>query len=93
MTVSDLDRLHSQLSRFEDMFPGYRMEIVEGNIMMSPVKPHHAKTIWSDPISPSSGAARHLLADGEKKSCPGFGARGPGSPEASITIDAHEKTF
>ncbi|EKX63994.1 Uma2 family endonuclease [Streptomyces ipomoeae] len=45
MTVSDLDRLHSQLSRFEDMFPGYRMEIVEGNIMMSPVKPHHAKTI------------------------------------------------
>ncbi|MFF4586601.1 Uma2 family endonuclease [Streptomyces sp. NPDC000345] len=51
MTVSDLDRLHSQLSRFEDMFPGYRMEIVEGNIMMSPVKPHHAKTIrlvWND---------------------------------------------
>jgi Uma2 family endonuclease len=45
VTVSDLDRLHSQLSRFEDMFPGYRMEIVEGNIMMSPVKPHHAETI------------------------------------------------
>lgn len=45
MTVSDLDRLHSQLSRFEDMFPGYRMEIVEGNIMTSPVKPHHAQTI------------------------------------------------
>ncbi|WP_225835322.1 Uma2 family endonuclease [Streptomyces sp. NK08204] len=44
MTVSD-DRLHSQLSRFEDMFPGYRMEIVEGNIMISPVKPHHAQTI------------------------------------------------
>ncbi|MFI2436845.1 Uma2 family endonuclease [Streptomyces sp. NPDC018693] len=45
MTVSDIDRLHSQLSRFEDMFPGYRVEIVEGNIMMSPVKPHHAQTI------------------------------------------------
>ncbi|MGI5456911.1 Uma2 family endonuclease [Streptomyces sp. CA-249302] len=45
MTISDVDRLHSQLSRFEDMFPGYRMEIVEGNIMMSPVKPHHAQTI------------------------------------------------
>ncbi|KUL28331.1 Uma2 family endonuclease [Streptomyces regalis] len=51
MTVSDLDRLHSQLSRFEDMFPGYHMEIVEGNIMTSPVKPHHAKTIrlvWNE---------------------------------------------
>ncbi|WP_089099849.1 Uma2 family endonuclease [Streptomyces hyaluromycini] len=45
MTVSDLDRLHSQLSRFEDMFPGYHMEIVEGNIVMSPVKPHHAETL------------------------------------------------
>lgn len=45
MTVSDIDRLHSQLSRFEDMFPGYRVEIVEGSIMTSPVKPHHAETI------------------------------------------------
>ncbi|WP_394433229.1 Uma2 family endonuclease [Streptomyces sp. SGAir0957] len=45
MTIADSDRLHSQLSRFEDMFPGYRMEIVEGNIMMGPVKPHHGKTI------------------------------------------------
>ncbi|MFD7134123.1 Uma2 family endonuclease [Streptomyces sp. NPDC059894] len=45
MTVSDLDRLHSQLSRFEDMFPGYHMEIAEGNVVMSPVKPHHAETL------------------------------------------------
>lgn len=45
MTVSESERLHSQLSRFEDMFPGYRMEIVEGNIVMSPLKPHHARTI------------------------------------------------
>ncbi|GAA1586174.1 Uma2 family endonuclease [Streptomyces globosus] len=45
MTVSESDRLHSQLSRFEDMFPGYRMEIVEGAIVMSPLKPHHARTI------------------------------------------------
>jgi Uma2 family endonuclease len=46
VTVSESDRLHSQLSRFEDMFPGYRTEIVEGNIVMSPVKPHHNETIW-----------------------------------------------
>ncbi|MFE2165084.1 Uma2 family endonuclease [Streptomyces sp. NPDC059447] len=46
VTVSESDRLHSQLSRFEDMFPGYRMEIVEGAIMMSPVKPHHNETIF-----------------------------------------------
>ncbi|MFD7922921.1 Uma2 family endonuclease [Streptomyces sp. NPDC059740] len=45
MTVSELDRLHSQLSRLEGMFPGYRLEIVEGSIMMSPVRPHHAATI------------------------------------------------
>ncbi|WP_308344305.1 Uma2 family endonuclease [Streptomyces sp. ISL-94] len=47
MTVSESDRLHSQLSRFEDMFPGYRMEIVEGAIVMSPLKPHHNATIWA----------------------------------------------
>ncbi|MFE7774408.1 Uma2 family endonuclease [Streptomyces sp. NPDC057445] len=46
MTISESDRLHSQLSRFEDMFPGYRTEIVEGAIVMSPVKPHHNETIW-----------------------------------------------
>ncbi len=45
MTVSEIDRLHSQLSRLEGMFPGYRSEIVEGALMMSPVKPHHAQTI------------------------------------------------
>jgi Uma2 family endonuclease len=45
VTVAGTDRLHSQLSRFEDMFPGYRMEIVEGSIMVNPVTPHHAETI------------------------------------------------
>ncbi|WP_323139562.1 hypothetical protein [Streptomyces sp. NBC_01443] len=44
VTVSDSDRLHSQLSRFEDMFPGYRMEIVEGAIVVSPLKPHLVET-------------------------------------------------
>ncbi|MFJ8012719.1 Uma2 family endonuclease [Streptomyces sp. NPDC096339] len=46
VSVSESDRLHSQLSRFEDMFPGYRMEIVEGAIVMSPLEPHHNETIW-----------------------------------------------
>lgn len=45
MTISEIDRLHSRLSRLEDMFPGYRTEIVEGAVMMSPVKPFHASTI------------------------------------------------
>ncbi|MEV6942286.1 Uma2 family endonuclease [Streptomyces sp. NPDC051172] len=45
MTVSDSDRLHSQLARYEDMFRGYRMEIVEGNIVMSPLRPFHNETI------------------------------------------------
>ncbi|WP_245226237.1 Uma2 family endonuclease [Streptomyces smyrnaeus] len=43
---SETDRLHSQLSRLEDRFPGYRTEIVGGNIMMSPVRPFHGETIF-----------------------------------------------
>ncbi len=45
MTISEIDRLHSQLSRFEDQFPGYRTEIVEGNIVLSPLTPRHGETI------------------------------------------------
>ncbi|MDT0392208.1 Uma2 family endonuclease [Streptomyces sp. NPDC093516] len=45
MTVSDIDRLHSQLSKLEDLFPGYLTEIVEGSIVMNPVRPFHGKTI------------------------------------------------
>jgi Uma2 family endonuclease len=45
VTVSGIDRLHSQLSRLEDMFPGYLTEIVEGSIVMNPVRPFHGKTI------------------------------------------------
>jgi Uma2 family endonuclease len=45
VTISDSDRLHSQLARYEDMFRGYRMEIVEGNIVMSPLRPFHNETI------------------------------------------------
>ncbi|MCS0602851.1 Uma2 family endonuclease [Streptomyces sp. LP11] len=45
MTVSGIDRLHSQLSKLEDMFPGYVTEIVEGSIVMSPLRPFHNETI------------------------------------------------
>lgn len=45
MTVSGIDRLHSQLSKLEDLFPGYLTEIVEGSIVMNPVRPFHGKTI------------------------------------------------
>lgn len=45
VTISETDRLHSQLSRLEGMFPGYKTEIVEGNIVMSPVRPFHGRTI------------------------------------------------
>jgi Uma2 family endonuclease len=46
VTISETDRLHSQLIRLEDQFPGYRTEIVGGNIMMSPVRPFHGETIF-----------------------------------------------
>ncbi|MYW68127.1 Uma2 family endonuclease [Streptomyces sp. SID8379] len=51
MTTTDIDRLHSQLSKLEDMFPGYVSEIVEGSIVMNPVRPFHGKTItrlWTE---------------------------------------------
>ncbi|MFE4260464.1 Uma2 family endonuclease [Streptomyces sp. NPDC056883] len=78
VTVSESDRLHSQLSRFEDMFPGYRMEIVEGNIVMSPLKPHHARTIrllWNtleDQIPPEWGFISDVAVpfDGDNEFCP-----------------------
>jgi Uma2 family endonuclease len=45
VTATEVERLHAQLARYEDAFPGYRMEIVEATIMMSPVRPHRGKTI------------------------------------------------
>ncbi|MEV8595024.1 Uma2 family endonuclease [Streptomyces sp. NPDC052012] len=51
MTVSGIDRLRSQLSKLEDLFPGYVTEIVEGSIVMNPVRPFHGRSIarlWED---------------------------------------------
>ncbi|MFE9934798.1 Uma2 family endonuclease [Streptomyces hirsutus] len=65
MTVSDLDRLHSQLSRLEDLFPGYHTEIVEGSIMLNPVRPFHGKTItrlWTE-LEPQLPSAWALVTD------------------------------
>ncbi|MEW1546767.1 Uma2 family endonuclease [Streptomyces tsukubensis] len=45
MTTSEDGRLRSQLSRMEGMFPGYRTEIVEGNILLTPLRPFHHETI------------------------------------------------
>ncbi|MFG2341749.1 Uma2 family endonuclease [Streptomyces yangpuensis] len=78
VTVSESDRLHSQLSRFEDMFPGYRTEIVEGAIVMSPLKPHHGRTIrllWNDleaQLGPEWGFLSDVAIpfDGENEFCP-----------------------
>ncbi|MEV0847594.1 Uma2 family endonuclease [Streptomyces sp. NPDC049954] len=78
MSLTEAERLHSQLTRFEDMFPGYRTEIVEGSIVMSPVRPHHGKTIklvWealeaqlSDDWDFTTDVA--FLFDGETEFCP-----------------------
>ncbi|MEU3189841.1 Uma2 family endonuclease [Streptomyces sp. NPDC006992] len=45
MPISETDRLHSQLSRLEDQFPGFRSEIVGGAIVLRPVRPFHGETI------------------------------------------------
>jgi len=59
VTVSGIDRLHSQLSKLEDMFPGYLTEIVEGSIVMNPVRPFHGKTI----LRVSAGLEGQLSAE------------------------------
>lgn len=51
ISEAETERPHSRLTRYEGMFPGYRTEIVEGAIMTSPVRPHHARTIrlvWNE---------------------------------------------
>ncbi|MFD7706426.1 Uma2 family endonuclease [Streptomyces sp. NPDC059786] len=61
MTIPDNDRPHSRLARYEDMFRGHRTEIVEGDLVMCPLKPFHAKSIqriWTqleDQLSPAWG--------------------------------------
>ncbi|MFI9342639.1 Uma2 family endonuclease [Streptomyces sp. NPDC052773] len=41
-----MDRPRAQLARFQDAFPGYRTEIVEGNVVACPLRPSHARTIY-----------------------------------------------
>jgi hypothetical protein len=68
VTVSETgrtDHLRSQLSRFEDMFPGFRTEIVEGNIVMSPLRPFRNRTImkvWGQ-LEPQLGEEWGLISD------------------------------
>lgn len=45
MTITEPERLHSKLSCLEDLFPGHKIEVVGGVIMMSPVRPFHGRTI------------------------------------------------
>ncbi|GAB2876420.1 hypothetical protein GCM10027074_50570 [Streptomyces deserti] len=61
MTISDSDRPHSQLARYEDMFRGYRTEIVEGNIVMSPLRPFAIP--FSDEFEFCPGLARIPAAE------------------------------
>ncbi|MFJ4440156.1 Uma2 family endonuclease [Streptomyces sp. NPDC088923] len=78
MSLTDAERLHSQLSRLEDAFPGYSTEIVEGSIVMSPVKPHHNRTmveVWvslRQCLASEWGLASDVafLFDGENEFCP-----------------------
>lgn len=40
-----MDRLRAQLARFEDAFPGFRTEIVEGSVVARPVRPFDGATV------------------------------------------------
>ncbi|MEU3598697.1 Uma2 family endonuclease [Streptomyces sp. NPDC006798] len=45
MIDPEAERPRSRLGRFEDMFPGHRTELVEGNIVLCPLRPFHNETI------------------------------------------------
>ncbi|MGX4690511.1 Uma2 family endonuclease [Streptomyces sp. JNUCC 63] len=45
MSGSGIRRLRSRLGELEDMFPGWLSEIVEGGVVLSPVRPIHPSTI------------------------------------------------
>ncbi|MFF5481456.1 Uma2 family endonuclease [Streptomyces sp. NPDC012935] len=40
-----MNSLHAQLARLEDAFPGFRTEIVEGNVVAYPVRPFDGGTV------------------------------------------------
>jgi Uma2 family endonuclease len=47
---SEQDRRYEQLCRAQDAVPGHRVERVEGNIVMTPLRPYDGKTVqrvWS----------------------------------------------
>lgn len=60
-----MNRLHAQLARFEDAFPGFRTEIVEGSVVACPLRPHHARTIYEtwNALGPQLGPAWDIVSD------------------------------
>lgn len=58
-------RLHAQLSRFEDAFPGFRTEIVEGSVVACPLRPHHAGTVFAawKALGPQLGPEWDVVSD------------------------------
>ncbi|GAA4066432.1 Uma2 family endonuclease [Streptomyces shaanxiensis] len=60
-----MTRLHTQLSRFEDAFPGFRTEIVEGSVVACPLRAHHAGTIYEawNALAPQLGPEWDLVSD------------------------------
>ncbi|MFG2114832.1 Uma2 family endonuclease [Streptomyces sp. NPDC048718] len=37
---------HARLTRYEDVFPGHRAEMVEGSLVLCPLRPHDNTTVW-----------------------------------------------
>ncbi|MDX2935395.1 Uma2 family endonuclease [Streptomyces ipomoeae] len=73
-----MDRSRAQLTRLEGLFPGWLTEIVEGNVVASPVSPHHGGTIhliWNS-LEARLGAEWGVTSDvafpfdGENEFCP-----------------------
>ncbi|MEV5339384.1 Uma2 family endonuclease [Streptomyces sp. NPDC052676] len=60
-----MDRQRARLARFQDAFPGYRTEIVEGNVVACPLQPAHACTVYEvwRRLEPQLGPEWALISD------------------------------
>ncbi|MGW6705721.1 Uma2 family endonuclease [Streptomyces sp. NPDC054956] len=78
MIIPEGDRPRSKLSRFEDMFPGHRTELIGGAIVATPLRPTDNSTVqalWTqlkDQLSDDWGYLSDVAVpfDGDNEFCP-----------------------
>lgn len=68
--ATTLDRLSSKVHEMADHLEGFKVEIIRGVIMMTPVRPFHGETIFQlrDILKPQLPAGWRFITDVASKS-------------------------